>query len=382
MDKARILPSAAFFFVGIWAGIWINTCYLQDIAIRCPPKIDINATATIESIMEHVNSVRNISLANVTNAVTTSVVDAAAKINRKWKNVLQYGQFNSSLLVGPPAAFKKAAPLLQETLEVTVVLPVVPSPDWKCNGRNGDIILYEKSFPEHAFKAFGGETIVPFPIDLVLGSFLNVSHTASWASKLKVMETLPKLSASEQKLISQKKPLNLLQRIIGGRKTKLNHAVAVDAVHDDHFIDRKLATSNHAEDVVYQLYHMWPLPTRDFVFDRSFHVYDSNHSVIVRYASAKDGRKPKYARIIRTESPFTNWIFQSMRDYCQAHERQRSMTGAATTKNLGHTSMTDVSFLCWSTEKADWGHKTFIRLESLVLLEDVGLPFVVNFIQK
>lgn len=288
---------------------------------------------------------------------------------------------------------------------------------WSFVGKKSNVFVYEKSFPNQKLKAFAGEIIADVSLATILAAFSNSSHTLQWVDSLKSMETLSanveKSSSPSEHRISTKK--NVLQQLLSIRATKKQKALQLSNSPTSNDTAAALSSQVQYEDIVYQLYEMWPLPLRDFLFHRRFHMHDANRSISVHYQSIEDPRKPVYPKVVRTVSPFTHWTFQNLQDYCRHHDPQQTVappTAIDATGTAHRTKFNIATFwkpsspdLAQSTdvtnqkeEKAEVGphvpllcltipgeqrvNKTFIRLESFVLLNDINIPFLINYIQR
>lgn len=202
----------------------------------------------------------------------------------------------------------------------TVPNSTVTDHEWTTVGsKGGGVVVYERKISGYSLKAFAGEISVDAPISMVLGAFVNTSHTLKWADSIKTMEVMP-LTLTEKltdDAASTKK--SIWQRLLNDRKQKSGTL----AQCKENQIADKLSVTSEISDLVYQMYEMWPLPSRDFLFLRHFKVHEHNHSVIVHYQSHTDRRKPVLPHTIRTKSPFTIWTFQPMYDFCQAKIRSK-----------------------------------------------------------
>lgn len=294
------------------------------------------------------------------------------------------------------------------------------SSGWNFVGRKSNVFVYEKSFPNQKLKAFAGEIIADVSLATILAAFSNCSHTLQWVDSLKSMEALSvqgekekSSSPSEHRISSKKNVLQQLLSIRATKKQKAQHLAANPPSSND--TAAALSSQGQHEDVVYQLYEMWPLPLRDFLFHRRFNVYETNRSISVHYQSIEDPRKPVYPKIVRTVSPFTHWTFQTLQDYCRHHDPHQTFapttaTGAAveaprskfniatfwkpSLPNLSHSTALvnqkedkaevgpHVPLLCLTIPSDQRVNKTFIRLESFVLLNDINIPFLINYIQR
>jgi hypothetical protein len=288
---------------------------------------------------------------------------------------------------------------------------------WNFVGRKSNVFVYEKSFPNQKLKAFAGEIIADVSLATILAAFSNCSHTLQWVDSLKSMETLSvegeKSSGPSEHRVSSKK--NVLQQLLSIRATKKQKAQHLANPPSSNDTATALSSQVQHQDLVYQLYELWPLPLRDFLFHRRFHVYETNRSISVHYQSIEDPRKPVYPKIVRTVSPFTHWTFQTLQDYCRHHDPHQTFAPATATSatekaprskfsiaNFWKPSSLDLShstalanlkedkaevgphvpLLCLTIPSEQRVNKTFIRLESFVLLNDINIPFLINYIQR
>lgn len=79
-------------------------------------------------------------------------------------------------------------------------------------------------------------------------------------------------------------------------------------------------TSPIITDVMHQVYAMWPLPLRDFVFLRKFYLSDNEEKLLIHYESYNDTRLPVKNHVIRTLSSDSTWKFQSLNKFCNDHQ--------------------------------------------------------------
>lgn len=232
---------------------------------------------------------------------------------------------------------------------------------WQYHAMRKGMKIYKKSMPNTPLLAFRGDVIVPIDFSLSIKAFFNVSHTLKWADKLQYVETVPIKNHIVQDIDSKSsctctcnsehqqgshmlqvpvknsfysksrriilKWWNVLLRTLRIRKLKDHGSTTLstantcrsknDLLKEDP-ISLLLETGTYS-DIMYQLYAMWPLPSRDFVFVRKAMYQDPNKSVTIHYSSTTDSRYPANENAIRTDSPFTIWTFQDSSLFCKSN---------------------------------------------------------------
>ncbi|KAJ1432790.1 hypothetical protein B484DRAFT_447584, partial [Ochromonadaceae sp. CCMP2298] len=182
------------------------------------------------------------------------------------------------------------------------------------------------------------------------------------------------------------------------------------------------------EDLVYQLYSLpFPLSPREFLFRRSFHFNAAQKTTTVWYTSAQDDRRPmpdsplhplhpRYqgkgggkgqggrggqggegkgdytsARVVRANSPYTQWIFQDLEAYCTERaklhrEGTKQGQGNQGQGNQGRGNQGNVGTLAGpcseKKDKKEGRSSTLVQIETVV---DFGgsLPvWLINQIQR
>jgi hypothetical protein len=228
-------------------------------------------------------------------------------------------------------------------------------PSWEYLGTSGaaKIDTYIRKVPGTKLLAFKGAVVLDQHIADVLRAYGDVKGTTEWVDLLQVMETLPvplggkDTSATPTERTEQKS-------IFGGLFGKFKSLTAKTNTALDTGNNILLDNPFQAvlSDIVYQYYALpWPVAPRDFVFHRQLHFYPAEHSVTAQYISTNDTRRlpasersdtiimvkgktiPKHT--IRAESPFTNWLFQDLDQYC-ASLQQPLFTRRDSFKKDGH----------------------------------------------
>ncbi len=231
---------------------------------------------------------------------------------------------------------------------------------WMLHGFKQAMKVYKKRMPNTPLLAFRGEVIIPIEMEQVTKAFFNVSHTLKWADKLQYVETLPLVDRMDSRKACSKyyndDSVNTHQIVPAKRsffrKTKrliskfwhlLLHTLRLRSKVQQEIIPEatrvpECISTTHSEDpmhallsagkysdIMYQLYSMWPLSSRDFVFLRKAVYHRSNQSIIIHYTSTTDVRIPPRDNIVRTNSPFTTWTFQRVEAFCNSENGGKSV---------------------------------------------------------
>eukprot|EP01039_Chlorochromonas_danica_P007138 gene7138-7891_t len=231
----------------------------------------------------------------------------------------------------------------------------------------------------------------------LLAAFVNTTHTIHWADKLTAVEVHPLLQLEKHddengeskkenekgkrgfwsRLLHRKKSTTTIasrsSRGSSGGTTAAAATTMANASLRDHEKLLLLSNQDSEEDLMYQLYTMWPLPPRDFLFYRRFQVYHDNHSVLIHYHTIEDPRFPLKAGTLRTSAPYTNWIFQTREAFCG--EDGKSM-------RTNQDMITGQRERLCSIPVENSSKATYISLESYVEMEDIGLAWLVNYVQR
>eukprot|EP01031_Cornospumella_fuschlensis_P040835 gene40835-49804_t len=249
----------------------------------------------------------------------------------------------------------------------------VSDPSWTFVYRKDNIFVSQRKEKQSDFLAFRGEMVSKVAISQILGAFFNASHTLKWADKLATIEVLPVATVDTQ----QTKPSKgfSLPKLFGKKPP-------VEAMQSSHILalQQLQAGKSKAEDVVYQVYKMWPLPPRDFVFNRTVLIENSVERVNILYTTMEDARKPKQKGWVRTEAPYTIWTFQSYKSFCLSNvlqtpknnKKHKHSSSPPTTSNQRES-------LCTQTSSEGL---TYISLQSFVLMDDIQVPWLINYVQR
>jgi hypothetical protein len=221
--------------------------------------------------------------------------------------------------------------------------------------------IFKRKMPDTPLLAFRGDILLPYQMTEVVKVFFNVSHTLKWADKLQYVETSPlnrqgtkeatcisplqvdfnQSTASQhdqvvktslkRTLFSKTKRIlakfwNLILRAVRIKDRALevnsrlfpsqNCVKTISTVQTVEDVVTTLLTSGSYSDIMYQLYAMWPLPPRDFVFLRKAQYDKLIQAITVHYSSTDDSRYPIRDGTVRTISPFTTWVFQDSAAFC------------------------------------------------------------------
>ncbi|RYG94562.1 hypothetical protein EON65_57305 [archaeon] len=251
-------------------------------------------------------------------------------------------------------------------------------PSWTFVYQKDHIYVSQKKESQSDFLAFRGEMISSVSASQILGAFLNASHTLKWADKLSHIEFLPTLEDTSNTIHTKKANKGFSFPKLFSKKS----SVKIEQTNGSLALHQLQAGQKRAEDVVYQVYKMWPLPPRDFVFNRTIHIESSDERVVILYTTMQDARKPKQKGWVRTEAPYTIWTFQSYKSFCDTipptHNNKNTKTKHIPSKP-SHTHSNLRSSLCTQSSLVNL---TYISLESLVLMDDIQVPWLVNYIQR
>eukprot|EP01040_Poterioochromonas_malhamensis_P002798 gene2798-2980_t len=138
-------------------------------------------------------------------------------------------------------------------------------------------------------------------------------------------------------------------------------------------------------DVMHQVYAMWPLPLRDFVFLRKFYLSDNEEKLLIHYESYNDTRLPIKKHVIRTLSSYSTWKFQSLNKFCNDHQlssyyNQLSEESKIKLKEMNNRFVP--TEYCKNIPSDHRSDHTYLSLETFVLLEDIPIPWLINYVQR
>eukprot|EP01038_Epipyxis_sp_PR26KG_P007896 gene7896-10716_t len=148
--------------------------------------------------------------------------------------------------------------------------------DWMYLGTKNSVATYLRKVQGSKLVAMRGISVLDMHISHALGPFANDSASIEWVHMLHSMDAYPHPNADNNN------------------------------------------NNNVVQDIVHQVYKFpWPIISRDFVFNRKFIFDKPAKKVVIEYYTVSDDRLPIKANVIRGESPFTNWRFQSLDTNCE-----------------------------------------------------------------
>jgi hypothetical protein len=230
---------------------------------------------------------------------------------------------------------------------------------WDYIGTSGAAAVdtYTRRVPGTKLLAFKGALVVDYHIADVLDAYADVKRTPDWVDLLKIMYTLPFEAVDSATVATTTAKKGLLSTWFGRRKGSSERKASTPSTGNNILADNPYQAM--VSDVVYQYYELpWPVAPRDFVFLRTVNLYSSERSVTIRVASTEDSRRPPVVagntttqsangralnkHTIRAESPFSDWLFQDLNEFCKelrAYDADQSTAVSTTTEgNTGTKS--------------------------------------------